>query len=202
MLPRTLKHHILFINGESYVGQSKSCTLPNLELTTEAYRGGGMLGAVAADMGLEALTMETTFGGLMRPILQQFGIVQVDGVQLRFIGSYQSDESGGVDASELIVRGRHTSIEHGDAEPGKPTEFKVKSALTYLKWSVNGAVDVEIDLLNFIFITGGVDRLAEHRRALGLDAGDLSGPIGMPTNRLPGLDGLLGGGGPFGGFGF
>jgi P2 family phage contractile tail tube protein len=200
MLPNTLKHHILFGNGESYIGKSKTVTLPNLELTTENYRGGGMLGPVAADMGLEALSMETTFGGLMRPILQQFGIVQADGVQLRFVGSYQSDESGGVMASELIVRGRHTSIEHGDAESGKQTEFKVKSALTYLKWSVNGAVDVEVDLLNFVFTTGGIDRLAEHRRALGLDAGDLSGPIGMPSIRIPSLNGILGGG--FGGFGF
>jgi hypothetical protein len=200
MLPKTLKNHILFGDGESYVGQSKTITLPNLERTMEAYRGGGMDGSVMVDMGQEPLTMEATYGGLMLPILRQYGIVQADGVQLRFVGAYQSDETSGVDASELIVRGRHQSIEHGDAESGKLTEFKVKSPLTYLKWSINGTPQVEIDLLGFVFTVGGVDRLAEQRRALGMDAGDLSGPIGLPSVRIPNLSGILGGN--FGGFGF
>jgi P2 family phage contractile tail tube protein len=199
MLAKTLKNHLLFGDGESYVGQSKTVTLPNLERTMEAWRGGGMDGSVMVDMGQEPLTMEATYGGLMRPILRQYGMVSVDGVQLRFVGAYQGDDTGGVDASELVVRGRHQSIEHGDAESGKQTEFKVKSALTYLKWSINGTTEIEIDLLGFIFTVGGVDRLAEQRRALGMDAGDLSGPIGLPSIRIPTLNGILGGSGGLGG---
>nr|EIU3915752.1 phage major tail tube protein [Pseudomonas aeruginosa] len=40
--------------------------------------------------------------------------------------------------------------------------------LTYYKLSVDGEVLIEIDLLNFVYIVDGDDRLAEHRKALGI----------------------------------
>ncbi|MBC7201814.1 MAG: phage major tail tube protein, partial [Pseudomonas balearica] len=39
---------------------------------------------------------------------------------------------------------------------------------TYYKLSVDGNVEIEIDLLNFVFMVNGEDRLAEHRKAIGL----------------------------------
>ena len=44
--------------------------------------------------------------------------------------------------------------------------FKVP--LTYYKIIVDGKELVEIDALNTIFIVDGVDKLAEHRAAIGL----------------------------------
>lgn len=68
----------------------------------------------------------------------------------------------------MVVRGRHETIDMGEATAGEDTEHSITSPLTYYKLTVNGEVIVEIDILNFIEIVNGVDLLAEQRRALGI----------------------------------
>jgi P2 family phage contractile tail tube protein len=167
-LPRKLKNLNLFGDGESFLGQVASVKLPVLTRAMEEYRGGGMNGPVKIDMGQNALELESKFGGIMRPILRQYGLTRHDGAQLRFAGSYQRDDTGAVDAVEVVVRGRHEEIDMGDAKPGDDTEFTVKTACSYYKLSINGVVEIEIDLVNMIEVVGGVDRLADQRRAIGL----------------------------------
>lgn len=167
-LPRKLKNLNLFGDGESFLGQVASVKLPVLTRAMEEYRGGGMNGPVKIDMGQNSLELESKFGGMMRSILRQYGVTRHDGVQLRFAGSYQRDDTGAVDAVEVVVRGRHEEIDMGDAKPGDDTEFTVKTACSYYKLSINGVTEIEIDLVNMIEVVGGVDRLADQRRSIGL----------------------------------
>ncbi len=81
---------------------------------------------------------------------------------------------------EIVVRGRHEEITPGEGKPGEDTEFGVKTAVAYYKLSFNGQVDVEIDILNMVFVTGGVDRLAEIRNALGVGGGSLDSLLSIP----------------------
>ena len=92
-LPRTLKNFNLFNDGDSYLGQVEEITLPTLTRKTEDYRAGGMMGPVKLDMGQEAIECEWKCGGLMRGVLAQYGITKPDGVQLRFAGAYQSEDT-------------------------------------------------------------------------------------------------------------
>lgn len=169
-LPKKLKHLNLFNDGNSYLGIAKAVTLPVLGRKLEAYRGGGMDGPVKVDMGHsdDGLQLEWTLGGWDLIAVRQFGATRVDGVQLRFSGSVQRDDTGEVSAVEIVTRGRHEEIDFGDAEPGEDTEHKITTALTYYKLSVDGEVLIEIDLLNFVYNVDGDDRLAEHRKALGI----------------------------------
>lgn len=167
-MPRKLKHFNVFYNGENFIGQATEITLPKLARKTEGYRGAGMSGEVKADLGMEPLEIEHSYGGLMTEIYRDFGIAKIDGVMLRFAGSYQRDDTDAVDAVEIVVRGRHEEIDPGNAKAGDDTEFKVKSALSYYKLTVNGEDLVEIDLVNMVEKIGGEDRLAEHRKAIGL----------------------------------
>lgn len=167
-MPRTLKNFMLFNEGYAYLGEAKSVTLPTLTRKMEEYRGGGMNGPAKMDMGMEALELEATFGGPMRDILRQWGMVRMGGVYMRFVGSYQNDETGVVDTIEVIVRGRHEEIDMGDAEAGEASEFKVKTAVAYYKLVWNGRTEIEIDFANMTEIIGGVDRTAELRASLGL----------------------------------
>ena len=167
-LPRKLKNFNVFYNGDNFIGRCVEVTLPKLTRKMEDYRGGGMNGNVKADLGMEGLEIEHTYGGHERAIYQQFGIPKADGVLMRFSGAYQRDDTAEVDAIEIVVRGRHEEIDPGSAKAGDDTELKVKSALSYYKLTVNGQVDVEIDLINFVEIIGGEDRLAEQRTAIGL----------------------------------
>lgn len=169
-LPRKLKNMNLFNDGQSYAGQSKTVTLPKLSRKMEGYRGGGMNGPVKIDYGMsdDGIQLEWTLGGLDLIAVRQYGIPKVDGVQLRWAGAYQRDDTAEVDAVEVVVRGRHEEIDMGDAEPGEDTEHKIVSTCSYYKLVVNGVTEIEIDLLNMVEIVGGVDRLAQQRAAIGM----------------------------------
>ena len=167
-LPRKLKNMNLFNDGVSFVGVATEVVLPTLTRKLEEYRGAGMNGPVDVDLGMEKLTVEHTYGGIVRELFTQFGITRADGVLLRFAGAYQRDDSGQVDAVEVVVRGRHEEIDPGKAKPGDGTEFKFKTACSYYKLSINGEVLVEIDMLNMVENIGGEDRLADQRAAIGL----------------------------------
>lgn len=168
MLPRKLKNMNLFDEGESFHGQVTSVTLPKLSRKMDEFRAGGMNGPISVDMGMEALTMEWTCGGFMESVIKQFAAPTHDAVGLRFAGAYQREDSSGVDAVEVVVRGRHKEIETGEAKPAEETAFKVNSVLSYYKLSLNGVTLVEIDLVGMVEIVNGQDRLADQRKAIGL----------------------------------
>lgn len=167
-LPRILTDLMLFNEGQNYMGQVLSVTLPKLARKTEDWRGGGMFAPVKLDMGLEALELEATYGGPMRDILRQFGVIGLAGVYQRFVGTYQQQDTGTFDTVEIIMRGRHDEIDRGDAKTGEAGEFKVKTSLVYYKEIWNGRVEIEIDAMNMVQIINGVDLMAQRRNAIGL----------------------------------
>ncbi|WP_373379604.1 phage major tail tube protein [Cupriavidus nantongensis] len=167
-MPRKLKNFNVFADGVSHVGECEEIILPKLTRKLEEYRAGGMNGPIDLDFGNEKLELETTYGSIMREILKQYGVTRASAAMVRFAGAYQRDDTGDMDAVEVVVRGRHTELDFGTGKVGDSSQFKVKSSLAYYKLTINGEVWVEIDHENFIEVVFGVDRLAEQRRAMGL----------------------------------
>ena len=169
-LPRKLKNLNLFNDANSYVGVVKSVTLPPLGRKMESYRGGGMNGPVKADLVFsdDGIQFEWKTGGLDLIALRQFGAVNASGVALRFSGAFQRDDTGDVSAVEVVMRGRHETIEMGDAQPGEDTEHSITTTCSYYKLIVDNEDIIEIDLLNFIENVNGVDLLEKQRAAIGL----------------------------------
>ncbi|KTC35433.1 phage major tail tube protein [Pseudomonas sp. MF6751] len=169
-MPRKLKNLNLFNDGNSYLGLVKSLTLPSLGRKMEGYRGGGMNGPVKADLGMsdDGIQFEWKTGGLDLISLRQFGAVNASSVALRFSGPYQQDDTGEVSNVEVVVRGRHETIEMGDAQPGEDTEHSMTTTCSYYKLTVDGEEIIEIDLLNFVEKVNGVDMLEKHRTAMGI----------------------------------
>jgi len=66
------------------------------------------------------------------------------------------------------MRGRFSEFDFGNYKQGDNTQTKLSAKNTYYKLTMDGAVLLEIDVVNMIEIVDGVDRLAEHRRAIGL----------------------------------
>lgn len=145
-LPRKLKHLNLFNDGNNWQGIVESLTLPKFTRKFEKYRGGGMPGAVDVDMGLDdgALDTEFSIGGTELLLFKQMGKATVDGIQLRFTGSIQRDDTG------------------------ESSSTKVSSTNSYAKLTINGEVLYEVDLVNMVEIVGSVDLMEAHRNALGL----------------------------------
>lgn len=167
-LPKKLKYLNLFNDGNSYLGLVSSLTLPKLTRKLQNYRGGGMSGSVAVDFGLDddALTLEWSIGGLDELVLQQWG--STSDIPLRLAGSLQRDDTGDVSAVEVMMRGRHKEFDFGEYKQGEDTETKVTTQCTYFKLTIDGKELIEIDTVNMVEVVNGVDRLAEHRTALGL----------------------------------
>jgi uncharacterized protein len=167
-LPKKLKNFVLFNDGNAYLGEVPEVTLPKLVTKMEDYRAGGMPGTVKVDQGLEALTCEWTAAGYLADAIRQFGIAKIDGVMLRLTQALQADDADAVIPAEIIMRGRHSEIDFGNAKAGEMTQVKYKTELTYYKLTMDGVELVEVDMVNGVFIVGGVDRMAETRQALGI----------------------------------
>jgi len=167
-LPKKLKNFNLFNDGHSYLGEVEELTLPTLTRKMEEWRGGGMHGPIDTDHGIEKLSIEWTCGGYVAHALKQFGAQRHDAVQLRFAGAIQRDDTGEVQALEVVIRGRHSEIDFGTAKPGDPTQVKFTSSVSYYKLSIDNETIIEIDLLNMVEIINGVDLLESVRRAIGL----------------------------------
>ena len=169
-LPKKLKMMNLFNEGNSYLGQTGEVTLPKLGRKFEAWRGGGMDGSIKWDAGMSDDMIEFAWklGGIDPLVIGQYGAATVGAIGLRFAGSYQRDDTGETTALEMVVRGRHEEIDGGDSEPGEDTEHKVVTNCAYYKLTVNGKVEIEIDVLGFKEVVDGKDRLEAQRKAIGL----------------------------------
>ena len=170
-LPRKLKYLNMFNDGLSYMGIVESVTLPKLTRKLENYRGGGMNGAAAIDLGLDddALTVEWSVGGLPDVALwAQYAAPGADAVPLRFAGSYQRDDTGEIIAVEVVMRGRHKEYDGGENKQGESGTTKIATECSYYQLTIDGKEVIEIDVINMVMKVDGVDRLAEHRRAIGL----------------------------------
>lgn len=167
-MPSILKNFSTFINGVNYAGEVEEVVLPKMTRKMEEWRGGGMNRPLMTDMGGEKLTLEHTYGGIMREILKQYGVVTHDGVQIRFAGSYRAEDKADPIAVEVTVRGRHSEIDPGSAKAGDKTTFKVTTECSYYKLTMDGEDVIEIDVLNFIEKVNGVDLTQKDRKAIGL----------------------------------
>ncbi|MNB98711.1 Phage tail tube protein FII [compost metagenome] len=169
-LPRKLKHLNQFLDGENWIGVAEEYTPAKLTMKLEAYRGGGMPGAAHINMGLDdsALDTEFTFGGYEAALFKKQHQAKIDGVMLRFAGSFQRDDTGQVSAVEIVQRGRIKELDSGTLKTGDNTQQKATMVNTYYKVTIDGEDLVEIDLINMIWKVGGEDLMEEHRKAIGL----------------------------------
>ena len=166
-MPSKLKNMNTYLDGVGHLGIIAAFTVPKIALKMEEWRGGGMLGPIMIDQGLDKIEAEFTMGGLIVAALRQFGATRHDAAMIRFAGAYQDDATGAVKAAEFTMRGRYSELDFGEAKPGDDTEHKSKMACSYLRIDIDGRNWLEIDLLAGIFIVDGVDRYAEIRAAVG-----------------------------------
>lgn len=171
MLPRVLRNFNVIIDGRPMAGVAEELTLPSLERKMEDYRGGGMLAPVGLDLGLEALKLEFTLVEFNADVIKAWGLPDAGGINVRFLGAARTDDStSSVDAIEVAVRGRWKKIEQGNVKTADAAKMKVEMPLVYYRYSLNGTVLVEIDVVSGKEVVGGVDRSAAVMTALGLSA--------------------------------
>ena len=169
-LPRKLKHLNMFVDGDNWVGIAESFTPAKLTRKFEKYRGGGMAGAADIDMGLDDEALATSFvvGGYVADLVRKMSASKVDGVMIRFAGSYQRDDTGEVSSVEIVCRGRFTERDGGEQKTGENTQTTINMTNVYYKETEDGDVLCEIDVVNMVEKVNGEDKMEAHRRAIGL----------------------------------
>ncbi|WP_337846873.1 phage major tail tube protein [Sphingomonas sp.] len=160
-LPRKLKNCNAFADGMSYLGVIGEFEEPKLAIATDDWRGGGMIGPVKIDNGLEAMQAVLTMGGHEVALIRKFGATSADGVRIRLVGAYQADDGSAAQAVEIYIGGRFSEIDPGKSKPGDSTEHKYTVPLAYYRRVVDGIDEVEIDMIAGVFIVDGVDRYGE-----------------------------------------
>jgi len=168
-LPSKLFAFNVFVNGNSYLGKAEEITTPKLSRKTEDYQGAGMPMGVSVHLGFEtgAADMEMTLGGLDPQLIKTYGST-IDGVQLRFAGSYLDDSTGNAIPCEIQTRGRVQEMDWGSAKSGDNTSHKYSLKNTYVKITINGGEVFELDALNMVWNVGGKDMMEQHRANIGL----------------------------------
>ncbi|MFB9149517.1 phage major tail tube protein [Roseovarius ramblicola] len=162
-----LKNLNLFVDGRGYAGQIDEYSPPDLTLTTEDYRGGGMDAPVPIEMGMESL--ETSFALISydRNVLTQWGVRQGASVPMTVRGALESFD-GTVKPVVHRMRGMITSLQRGTWAAAQKPALTVTMRPVYYREEHDGVLTHEIDLENMVRIVNGEDLLAATRAALGL----------------------------------
>ncbi|MDF3827792.1 MULTISPECIES: phage major tail tube protein [unclassified Pseudocitrobacter] len=153
-IPPKLRFFTCFVNSVNNIGKVTSVTLPKLTRKTEDYQGGGMMGSVAVDLGMDSGALDATMivGGLVKELLLEYG-GDLDGTLLRFVGEYYT--SGESQIVEVEMRGKFTEIDGGESKQGEDTSVTYAVKNTYYKLTIDDAPIWEIDLLNFVYKKDG-----------------------------------------------
>ena len=160
-IPKKLKNMNAHIDGRGYLGRIAEFEEPTLAIATEDYRGGGMIGSVKIDLGLEPMEAKLKMGGHEAELIRKFGTTDVEGVRVRLTGAYQADDGSPPQAVECYIGGRFSEIAPGSSKAGDDTEQEFTVPLTYYRREVDGRTEIEIDMIAGIFLVDGVDRYAE-----------------------------------------
>jgi P2 family phage contractile tail tube protein len=162
-LPRVIRNFNAFVDGISYFGIALEAKLPQLKVMTEAHRGAGMDGPVGIDMGIEGMTSEITLGEWKPELLAKTG------TQQRFVlRPAAAGDAGDVDTIIATIGGLITAAEQGDLKPGTNATLKLMMDVRTYRLEINGTVIHDVDLVNGRRVIGGVDQLADIRRAMGV----------------------------------
>lgn len=162
--PRTIRNFNAFLDGVSFMGRVVKATLPDLSLATADFRGGGMDGSVAIDMGMEALAAELELKEWSRDALVRLG----RRTRLVLRAGELGEEDFAAASLVFTLGGRVTKMTGGDLQGGQEANLTLTWSVDYYRLEREGEVLVEIDVERAVRMVDGVDQLADLRRAMGV----------------------------------
>lgn len=162
-----LKNMTVSVDGRGYAGNVDEYTPPQLNLSTEDYRAGGMDAPVTLDMGMEALETSFVLSAYDADVLRQFGIAEGEKVPFVGRGALESYD-GTVTAVRHTMRGKITGIDRGTWSPGTRATMTITIRLDYYREEHDGSTIHEIDIENMTRVINGTDYMSAIRTALGI----------------------------------
>lgn len=167
MLPRVLKNFNAFVEGIGYAGRIKECEPPEVEVSTDDYRGGGMDGKKKIDMGTEAMSCKMTFGEYIPEVLKRTALSDTEGTRVILKGAIRRNAEDAVSVV-IEVHGSFDKATLNSWKSGEAADYEAEMNVGYYKLTIGGDRIWEIDVDNCVRVVGDNDVLASIRAAIGI----------------------------------
>lgn len=162
-----LKYLNLIVDGRGYAGKVEEYNAPDLTLTTEDFRGGGMDAAIDIEMGMEKLACSFVLTSYDADVLALWGVKKGSGIQFTAKGSLENLDGVTTPVAHAMT-GTLISMARGTWGSGNKPSLTINLGLTYYRETHGQRVINDIDVINMVRIINGVDQLSEHRANIGL----------------------------------
>ena len=161
----------VFVDGNRSLGTA-TVDLPELNYLTNEQSGAGIAGKYEVPILGHIETLEVTLH--WRTIFERpTYLISQNSFMLSLRGAMQNYDAGtGVlkpMAVRIDVRALAAGLTLGKLEPAEQTDTESKLHCDYVKIMIGGKDEYEHDVFNYVHKVGGVDFLAETRKALGLE---------------------------------
>lgn len=163
--PRHIRDFNAFLDGFGYMGIAQKATLPEVKISTTRFRGAGMEGSAAIDMGLDDMMADISFAEFVPRLFDLLGTH----VTMTLRPGERAREDGASRPYIFTMDGLITAPTFDGLESGKESMMKVRMEVDRLRVSVDGVA--KWDLSNRAGaprLVNGVDQLAGIRAAMGL----------------------------------
>jgi len=161
----------IYLDGtNSLLGKASQITLPDIVASVDTHQALGMIGKVELPSGLDMLTTKIKWSSFW-PDRIAMGADPFTAHKIQVRASVETYGVNGRIAEDplvalLAVRFKKTPL--GALMSQTNPEVEDELATTYVKVSVAGKELVEIDMMNNVWRSNGVDVLAKYRANLGL----------------------------------
>ena len=169
-MPAQLINFEVFDTGNRLLGLS-DIELPELKMKTFDLSGAGVAGELQMPtLGfLESLELSLNFHSLTSEAAQLLRQKAQDLILYGAAEMYSASDGQIKPRSiKIEVRGLPKGLTLGSFKPAEGMESKTALEVIYLKISIDGAVVVEIDKINYKFLVDGTDYLAQVRSMLNI----------------------------------
>ncbi len=164
-LPDKINNFNVYDGKTKLIGVSSEITLPSFEPLTDTLNVAGMAGEIESEVigSFGSLKIEIPFENLSSDFFEfaaSTNPVVIRGAMEVFNTQTQAKKSIPV---VITIKGRTLTVNPGTFKKGGKGQPSISKEVTYIKITVDGKTQVELDKLNSIFIMGGVDLLKKVR---------------------------------------
>jgi len=164
----TRKNFNLFVDGVGKAGVVEEFVTPDIASKTEEFRAGGLNAPIEIELGMEKMEASMMLHEHTKENAASMGLL--DGQNIGFTLRGVIDTGEAKKPNIITMRGRVKKKHSSTWKAGESPGHKFDIALEYFKETIDGQVEIEIDILNHKAIFNGVDKLEEERAILGIQS--------------------------------
>lgn len=159
----------LYVNGNNQIGRASEIKLPDVQISTEEYKGLGLVGTIKLPSGVEAMEGEISWNGFYPDVFAQV-YDPFKAIQIMARANVQVHDAAGL-AKEVplvtILTGNFTKNPLGSYKPKEKAEFSSTFQAHEIMQIYDGKEIFYFNAFKNEYRTGGVDKLKNFRKIVG-----------------------------------